>query len=111
MSLIRYHALIPAENPARAGRSLNVLLVMENPTDRDVFQTVRLFGSLGGPWRELVAEDRAFPAHSHPHLYFTIPDAQLSPDFWGGEGVEELELFAGERPPEDTGRGVLVFFE
>ena len=67
------HMLIPAENPAPAGQALNVLLVTENPTDRSFTAPVTLWGNLGGPWRPLLTEEREFPAHSHPHLYFTIP--------------------------------------
>ena len=108
---VAYHALIPAENPARAGQALNVLLVTENPTDRAFTAPVALWGSLGGPWRELLREEREFPARSHPHLYFTIPAPRLSPDFWDGQAVEELALAAGEAAPDPREPGVLVFFE
>ena len=109
--MILYHTVLPAENPARAGQSLNVLLVTENPTDQDVTRTVRFYGSLGTGWRELLAEEREFPAHSHPHLYFNIPADRFSESFWSGEEVEELALAVGEEPPGPTEQGVLVFFE
>ena len=105
------HMLIPAENPARAGQALNILLVTENPTDRAFTAPVTLWGSLGEAWRPLLTEERAFPAHSHPHLYFTIPAQRLSPDFWEGREVEELALAAGETAPGPGEPGVLVFFE
>lgn len=108
--MIRYHALLPAENPAKAGQSQNVLLVTENPADQDVTQTVRFYGSLGTGWRELLAEEKEFPAHSHPHLYFNIPAERFSAAFWGEE-VEELALAAGDTPPGPMEQGVLVFFE
>ncbi len=104
------HALIPAENPARAGQALNILLVTENATDQAFTAPVALWGSLGGPWRELLQEEREFPAHSHPHLYFTIPAQRLSPDFWDGQEVDELALAAGETAPDPQEPGVLVFF-
>ena len=83
---VAYHALIPAENPARAGQALNVLLVTENPTDRAFTAPVALWGSLGGPWRELLREEREFPARSHPHLHFTIPLPRQSSGFLGRPG-------------------------
>lgn len=105
------HMLIPAENPAPAGQALNVLLVTENPTDRSFTAPVTLWGNLGGPWRPLLTENREFPAHSHPHLYFTIPAQCLSPAFWERQEVEELALAAGETVPSPGENGVLVFFE
>ena len=108
--MILYHAILPAENPARAGQSLNILLVTENPSDRDVIQPVRFYGSLGSGWRELLAEEREFPAHSHPHLYFNIPADRFSEPFWGEE-VEELTLAVGDVSPGPEEQGVLVFFE
>lgn len=108
--MILYHAILPAENPARAGQSLNILLVTENPTGQTITQPVRFYGSLGSGWRELLAEEREFPAHSHPHLYFNIPADRLSETFWGEE-VEELALAVGDTPPGPTEQGVLVFFE
>ncbi len=108
--MILYHAILPAENPARAGQSLNVLLVAENTSDRALTQAVRFYGSLGREWRELLAEERAFPAHSHPHFYFNIPADRFSETFWGEE-VEELALAAGIAPPGPAEQGVLVFFE
>ena len=108
--MILYHAVLPAENPAKLGQSLNILLVTENPTERDVSQVVRFYGSLGSGWRELIAEEREFPAHSHPHLYFNIPADRFSSDFWGEE-VEELAIAVGDTFPGPTEQGVLVFFE
>ena len=106
--MIRFHAFIPAENPAKKGQSLNVLLVTENTGDEDLTRTVRFYGSLGGQWRELLAEERDFPAHSHPHLYFNLPAEVLSAGYWGEE-VEEIALTAGEAPPDEKDRGTLVF--
>ena len=108
--MILYHAVLPAENPAKAGESLNILLVTENPTEQDVSQVVRFYGNLGSGWRELMAEEREFPAHSHPHLYFNIPADRFSVDFWGEE-VEELAIAAGDTIPGAMEQGVLVFFE
>ena len=81
------------------------------PTDRSFTAPVTLWGNLGGPWRPLLTEDREFPAHSHPHLYFTIPAQRLSSAFWEGQEVEELALAAGETVPSPGENGVLVFFE
>ncbi len=106
--MIRFLAFIPAENPAKRGQSLNVLLVTENTGDEDLTRTVRFYGSLGGEWREILAEERSFPAHSHPHLYFNIPAKHLSQDFWG-EDLDEIALAAGEAPPGPKDRGTLVF--
>ena len=108
--MIHYHAVLPAENPAKSGQSLNILLVTENPAEREVRQVVRIYGSLGSGWRELIAEEREFPAHSHLHLYFNIPADRLSEDFWGEE-VEELAITAGDVLPGPETQGVLVFFE
>ena len=108
--MILYHAVLPAENPAKLGQSLNILLVTENPTGQDVREVVRFYGSLGSGWRELVAEEREFPAYSHPHLYFNIPADRFSADFWGEE-VEELAIAAGDALPGPMEQGVLVFFE
>ena len=108
---LRFHAVIPAETTVCRGQPLNVLLVAENPTDRPLRAVVRLYGSLDGPWRELLAQERDFPAHSHPHLYFRIPADRFLPPFWGGSPVEELALAAGTAPPGDTHQGVLVFME
>lgn len=108
--MILYHAILPAENPARAGQSLNILLVAENLTGQTITQPVRFYGSLGSGWRELLAEEREFPAHSHPHLYFNIPVDCFSETFWGEE-VEELALAVGDTPPGPMEQGVLVFFE
>ncbi len=108
--MIRFHMLIPAENPAKAGQSLNILLVTENPDGEDLTRTVRFYGSMGRQWRELLAEERVFPANSHSHLYFNLPAERLSEDFWG-EDVEELAIAAGVSPPEPGERGTLVFFE
>ena len=106
--MIRFLAFIPAENPAKRGQSLNVLLVTENTGDEDLTRTVRFYGSTGDGWRELLAEERDFPAHSHPHLYFNIPAERLSADFWG-EDLDEIALTAGETPPGEKDRGTLVF--
>ena len=106
--MIRFHAFIPAENPAKRGQSLNVLLVTENTDGRDFVRTVRIFGRLEGEWRELLAEERDFPAHSHPHLYFNIPAKFLSEAFWGEE-VDEIALTAGEEAPGEKDWGTLVF--
>ena len=106
--MIRFHAFIPAENPAKRGQSLNVLLVTENTGDEDVTRTVRFYGSLGDKWRELLAEERDFPARSHPHLYFNLPTEVLSEAFWG-EDLDEIALTAGETPPGEKVRGTLVF--
>ena len=108
--MILYHAILPAENPARAGQSLNILLVAENLTGQAITQPVRFYGSLGSGWRELLAEEREFPAHSHPHLYFNIPADRFSEAFWGEE-VEELTLAVGDASPGPKEQGVLVFFE
>lgn len=108
--MIRFHMLIPAEVPARTGQSLNVLLVTENVADEDLSVVIRIYGSLGKEWRELLAEERELPAHSHSHLYFNLPAERLSADFWGEE-VEELSLAAGLRPPGPSEQGTLVFFE
>ena len=108
--MILYHAILPAENPARAGQSLNILLVTENTGDEDLTQAVHFYGNLGAGWRELLAEKKEFPAHSHPHLYFNIPAERLSEAFWG-EKIEELAITAGDTLPGSETRGVLVFFE
>ena len=60
--MIRFHMLIPAEDPARTGQSLNVLLVTENAADQDLSVVIRIYGSLGKEWRELLAEERELPA-------------------------------------------------
>lgn len=94
------HMLIPAENPAPAGQALNILLVTENPTDRSFTAPVTPLGAIwAAPGRPLLTGDREFPAHSHPHLYFTIPAQCLSSAFWEGQEVEELALAAGETVP------------
>ena len=52
---------------AVSGQSLNVLVVTENPTGTALRRPVRFWGSDGGPWRELLREERVLPPHSQPH--------------------------------------------
>ena len=111
MSPVIVHAVIPAENPAVSGQSLNVLVVTENPTGAALRRPVRFWGSDGGPWRELLREERVFPPHSHPHLYFNLPAACFAPALWGGEAPEELSIAVGGDAPATPDAGVLVFFQ
>lgn len=109
--MVTYCALIPAENPARAGKPLNILLVAENAGDEPVNHVVRLFGNDGFGWRELLAQERQLPAHDHAHLYFQIPADRFSAPFWDGEAPEELEILAADDLPGPGETGLLVFVQ
>lgn len=107
--MIQYHSIIPAENPAKADKPLNLLLVAENLGDCDVTAPIRLFGNDGYGWRELLAEDRELPAHEHVHLYFQIPADRFGEAFWGAEAPEELEILASDTLPGPKEQGLLLF--
>ena len=112
MSPLAIHAILPAENPAHFGQSLNVLLVVENPTQEALVRRIRFWGSNGGPWRELLlSQPKSFPPESHVHLYFNLPADRFSSDFWGGEAPEELSIAVCENAPTSPNAGILVFFE
>lgn len=108
---VTYCALIPAENPARAGKPLNILLVVENAADQAVSHVVRLYGNDGSGWRELLAQERQLPAHDHAHLYFQIPGDRFEAAFWDGEAPEELEILAADSLPGSGETGLLVFVQ
>lgn len=109
--MILYHTIIPAENPAKYGKPLNLLLVAENLAEETITAPVRLFGNDGSGWRELLSEDRELPAHEHVHLYFQIPADRFEPGFWDGEEPEELELLASETVPGPKEQGLLLFIQ
>lgn len=109
MEIVKYCALIPAENPVRQGCPLNLLLVAENTSDRDMTHKVRLYGNDGNGWRELLAEDRELLAHDHTHLYFQIPADRFAASFWEGEAPEELEILAANQHPKPEEQGLLLF--
>lgn len=108
---VTYCALIPAENPARVGKPLNLLLVAENNADQAVRHTIRLYGNDGFGWRELLAQERELPAREHAHLYFQIPADRFQPCFWDGEAPEELELLASDALPGSGEQGLLLFLQ
>jgi hypothetical protein len=108
---VRYCSLIPAENPVRTGKPLNILLVVQNTLDKSVLHTIRLYGNDGFGWRELLAQEKELPAHDHAHLYFQIPQDRFEAAFWDGEAPEELELLAGDALPGPGDTGLLLFLE
>lgn len=108
---VNYCSLIPAENPARAGKPLNILLVVENTWEQPVDHVIRFYGNDGFGWRELLAQERQLPASDHAHLYFQIPADRFAAAFWGGEEPEELEILAADSLPEPGKTGLLLFLQ
>ena len=110
MSCAHYLQIIPAENPAHAGKGVNLLVLVDNPGPAACV-TVRFFGSLGASWRELYREERELPEKSHVHAYFHLPARCFASEMWGGEELEELVIAAGETFPGPEEQGVILFFE
>ena len=109
MSPILCHAILPAETTIRWGQSLNVLLVMESR--EAVTAPVHFWGNDGSGWRELLSQEREFPAGEHVHLYFNIPADWFTAPFWGGTTPEEVSLTVGDSAPAAANAGVLLFVE
>ena len=103
---VRYVGILPAENPVKGTAGVNVLLMVDNPGEA-VQTVVRFFVSDGGPWREILAEERELEGHTHIHAYFHLPESCFAPEAWGGEKPEELTLSVGE-PGQQS---LLLFFE
>lgn len=110
MTDTRYVGLIPAENPARRGIGVNVMVVVDNRRESRT-APVRFYGKAAGPWRAFYEASRELPAGTHVHLYFHLPAACFAPEEWGGEVPEELALWAGETEPGPGKQGVLLFLE
>lgn len=106
----RYVGLIPAENPAKRGASVNLMVMADNRGEARVVP-VRFYGRAAGPWREFYMEPRELAAETHVHLYFNLPAACFAPEKWDGEEPEELALWAGETEPGPETQGILLFFE
>ena len=102
--------LIPAENPARRGQSLNVLVMAVNRGQEARTTVVRVFGRVEEDWKELTAQTCSLQGGEHAHLYFNIPAQWTTPSAWEVEELEELALTAGASAPEPWGPGVLFFF-
>ena len=106
----RYVGLIPAENPARQGASVNLMVMADNRGEARV-APVRFYGRTAGPWREFYMEPRELDAETHIHLYFNLPASCFAPEKWDGEEPEELALWAGETEPGPEEQGILLFLE
>lgn len=102
--------LIPAENPARRGQSLNVLVMAVNRRQEARTTVVRVFGRVEEDWKELTAQTCSLQGGEHAHLYFNIPAQWTTPSAWEVEELEELALTAGTSAPEPWVPGVLIFF-
>ena len=107
---IKCVGLIPAETAVRPGQPLNVLVMAISAAEVPVEQEVRIYGRLAETWRPLTCKLCTLAPGEHAHLYFQIPAACFTPEFWGtAEPVEELVLAAGTELPADSQQGELVF--
>ena len=101
--------LIPAQNPARLGQNLNVLVMAVNHSQDTQSTVIRVFGRVGEAWRELTAKPCTLRGGEHAHIYVTIPAQWLSPAGWEVEKLEELALAAGTAAPGPGVHEKLVF--
>ena len=98
----RYVGLIPAENPARQGASVNLMVVADNRGEARV-APVRFYGRTTGLWREVYMEPRELAAKTHIHLYFNLPASCFAPEKW-----DDMDRFPDYLMEE---QGILLFLE